>query len=275
MKHAVLFVAMVITCLLAAAANVAITRLIDLNLFTFKLWFVIPVGAIGMGILAASGAIIAARTLHIVPTRADAVLIVVIAAATMVLIYYGDYATLTLDNGRKVADMVSFGTYVDLMLTKTHMRIGTTRVDTGEVGVFGYALGAIEFAGFLLGGAAAFGIIKGLPRCAECGSYQRKLKTKKSKEMTFDEAGKVIDTFRSGDLKAVQRAFEWAPPERTFDRKAEKAVVIFNLLACPKCSTEAVTAKVNAFNGKEWNFVTSLASRRELARGLSWRHQFA
>jgi len=35
--------------LLAAAANVAITRLIDLNLFTFKLWFVIPVGAIGMG----------------------------------------------------------------------------------------------------------------------------------------------------------------------------------------------------------------------------------
>jgi len=213
MKHAVLFVAMVITCLLAAAANVAITRLIDLNLFTFKLWFVIPVGAIGMGILAASGAIIAARTLHIVPTVTDAVLMVVIAAATMVLIYYGDYATLTLDDGRKVADIVSFGTYVDLMLTKTHMRIGTTRVDTGEVGVFGYALGAIEFAGFLLGGAAAFGIIKGLPRCAECGSYQRKLKTKKSKEMTFDEAGKVIDTFRSGDLNAVQHAVAWTPPE--------------------------------------------------------------
>jgi hypothetical protein len=274
MRHAVLFVAMVITCLLAAAANVAITRLIDLNLFTFKLWFVIPVGAIGMGILAASGAIIAARTFHIVPTVADAVLMVVIAAATMVLIYYGDYATLTLKDGRKVSDLIGFVDYVDLILTRTHMRISTGHLDTGEVGAFGYALGAIEFIGFLLGGAATFGIIKGLPRCVECGSYLRKLMSRKTKELTYDEADKVIGAFRSGDLNAVRQAMTWAPPERKLDRKEQKAVITFSLLGCPKCATEAVTASVNAFNGKEWNVVTSLASRRELTRGLTWRHQF-
>jgi len=78
-----------------------------------------------------------------------------------------------------------------------------------------------------------------------------------------------------GELTGNKFKLGHYPPERTLDRKAERAVVIFTLLACPNCSTEAVTAKVNAFNGKEWSFVASLASRRELARGLSWQHEFA
>jgi hypothetical protein len=275
MKHVVLFVAMVITCVIAAAANVEITRAIDFNLFRFKLWLIVPVGAIGMGMLAASGAIVAARVLQIVPTRADAVLMVLVAAATMLLIYYGDYATMTLDDGRKVADLIDFRTYVDLVMTKTHMRIGSGRHDTGEVGNFGYALAAIEFVGFLLGGAFAFSIIKGLPRCAECGAYLRTLKTRKSNEMTIDEVGHLIDAFRSGDINTAQKATSWAPPDRTFERKAQRATVTFRLLGCPKCQAEAVTASVNVFNGKTWTTVTALKSRRDLPLGLSWVHQFA
>ena len=86
MKHVTLLIAMAITCILAAVANVIVTRMIGLNIFTFKLWFIVPAGAIGVGMLGASGAILAARYFNIQPTIIDAMLMVVVAAATMVLI---------------------------------------------------------------------------------------------------------------------------------------------------------------------------------------------
>jgi hypothetical protein len=276
MKHIFLLIAMAITCILAALANVIITRMVGINIFTFKLWFVIPAGAIGVGMLGASGAILAARYFQIKPTIIDAVLMVFVAAATMILIYYLDYATLVLDDGRKASDLINFDKYVDLILTKSHMRVGRgAGVETGEVGEMGYALAVIEFVGFLVGGAATFLFIKGLPLCADCGSYLRKLKTKKTKELTFDEADKIIDLFKRGDLSTVQGVMAWAPAERTLDRKGQKALITFDLLGCPKCATEAITASVNAFNGKEWNDVPRLKTRRDLASGSSLRDQFA
>ncbi len=276
MKHIILLIAMAITCILAAVANLIITRMIGLNMFTFKLWFIIPAGAVCVGMLGASGAILAARYFNIQPTIVDAVLMVVVAAATMLLIYYLDYATFVLDDGRRVADLVDFGSYADLVLTKAHMRLGRgAGVDSGEVGQMGYALAAIEFVGFLIGGAATFFFIKGLWRCAECGSYLRKLKTKKTKELTFDEANKVIELFKTGDLGTVQGVIAWAPPERALDRNGQKALISFDLHGCPKCKTEVISAKVNAFNGREWKEVPALTTRRDLLSGLSLRDQFA
>src|ERR1700730_1534487 len=140
MKRIILLIAMAITCILVAVANVIITRMIGLNIFTFKVWFVVPMGAVGVGILGASGAILAARYFHIQPTIIDAMLMVLVAAVTMSLIYYLDYATFVLDDGRKASDLVDFTSYVDLILTKAHMRVGRGNVDTGEVGQMGYAL---------------------------------------------------------------------------------------------------------------------------------------
>ncbi|TYO61484.1 hypothetical protein FXV83_38025 [Bradyrhizobium hipponense] len=276
MKYIILVIAMAITCILAAVANVLITRMIGLNLFTYKLWFIIPAGAICVGMLGASGAILAARYFNIQPTIVDAILMVLVAAATMVLIYYLDYATFVLEDDRRVADLIDFGSYVDLVLTKAHMRVGRgAGIDSGEVGQMGYALAGIEFVGFLIGGAATFLFIKGLWRCAECGSYLRKLKTKQTKELTFDEASKVIEMFKTGDLGAVQGVMAWAPPVRMLDRKGQKALVSFDLLGCSKCKTEVISASVKAFNGKEWQDVPTLTTRRNLSSDLSLRDQFA
>jgi hypothetical protein len=272
-KHFLLLVAMAITCVLIAIANVVIARTIGINFFTMKVWLVIPVGAGLVGMLGASGAILAARYFNIVPTILDAVFMVVIAAATMLLIYYLDYATLVLDDGRKASDLIDFASYVDLVLTKSHMRLGRAgQIDTGEVGQFGYWLAAIEFAGFLVGGAATFLFIRGMARCGDCGSYLRKLKTKRTKELTFDETDRIIDLFNRGDLETVQGLLAWAPRERKLDSK--KGLITFDLLGCPKCKTEAVTAKVQVFNGREWKDVPSLAARRNLVSGLSLRDGF-
>jgi hypothetical protein len=160
-----------------------------------EVWFVIPVGAGLVGVLGASGAILAARYFNIMPTILDAVLMVVIVVATMLLIHYLDYATLVLDDGRRASDLIDLASYVDFVLTKSHMRVGRGgQIDTGEVGQLGYALAAIEFAGFLVGGVATFHFIGSMARCDDCGWYLRKLKTKRTKELTFDETdNKVID----------------------------------------------------------------------------------
>jgi hypothetical protein len=200
---------------------------------------------------------------------------VVVAAATMLLIYYLDYATFVLDDGRSASDLVDFASYVDLVLTKAHMRVGRGGHDTGEVGQMGYYLAGIEFIGFLIGGAGTFFLIKGLWRCSNCGSYLRKLKTKKTKELTFDEASKITELLKDGDLETVEYVMAWVPPERTLDRKGEKALISFDLLGCPKCETEVISASVTAFNGQEWKDVPALTTRRDLSSGLSLRDQFA
>jgi len=274
MKHVILLIAMAITCILAAVANVIVTRMIGLNIFTFKLWFIIPAGAIGVGMAGASGAVLAARYFNIQPTIVDAVLMVAVAAATMILIYYLDYATFVLDNGRRATDLVDFATYLDLILTKAHMRVGRAGHDTGEVGQMGYYLAGIEFFGFLIGGAVTFFLIKGLWRCADCGSYLRKLKVRKTKELTFDEASKVIELFKAGDLEMIQELMVWAPPQRNLGRAEQKALISYNLFGCPKCKTEVVSASITAFNGKEWKDVPSLTTRRNLSSGLSLRDHF-
>lgn len=275
MKHLILLFAMVLTCVLAAVANVIIDRMVGINIFTFKAWFVIPVGAGIVGAAGASGAILAARYFNIQPTIIDALVMVAVAAGTMALIYYLDYATLVLDDGRKASDLVSFDTYVDFVLTKSHMRVGRgAGIDTGEVGQMGYVYALVEFLGFLVGGAFNFIFIKGLPRCADCSAYLRKLKTKKTKELTFGEADKIIELFKAGDADTIQGVMAWRPPERTLDRKSEKALITYDLLGCPKCKAEVVVAKVNAFNGKEWKEVPALQARRNLTGGWSLRDQF-
>ena len=273
MKHLILLIAMAITCVLVAVANVIVARVVGINIFTWKAWLVIPIGAGFVGMLGASGAILAARYFNIVPTLLDAVFMVAIAAATMLLIYYLDYATLVLDDGRKASDLIDFTSFVDLVLTKSHMRIGRMAHDIGEVGQMGYVVALIEFIGFLVGGAATFLFIKGLPRCRDCGSYLCWPKTKRTKELTVDEIDKVIDLFNRGDIETMRGLLAWTPPERKL-ADAQKAFIVFDLLGCAKCKTEVIAAKVKVFNGREWKDVPSLQARRNLAVGLSLRNQF-
>ena len=274
MKHILLLIAMVITCVLAAVANVIVSRIVGINVFTYNFLFVIPIGAICLGMFGASGAILAARYFQVKPNILDAAFMVAVSAATMVAIYYLDYATLVLDDGRKASDFIDFRSYTDLILTKSHMRVGRGARDTGEVGEMGYWLAGIEFVGFLIGGAATFMFIKGLPRCVDCNSYMRKLKAKSTKEVTFDEADQLIDCLKRGDLPVIRQAITWSPGKRTLDRNKQKAIINYTLLGCPKCKAEAIATKVNAFNGKEWNEVAALSSRRDLAEGTSLREQF-
>lgn len=266
---------MTLTCVLVAVANVIIARITGFNVFTMKVWVLVPIGALFVGFAGSSGAVLAARYFNIKPKWVDAVPMVVIAAATMGLIYYLDYATLVLDDGTKASSVVDFRTYIDLALTKAHMRFGRGAHDVGEVGEAGYYLAAIEFLGFLVGGAATLGIIKGMPECAHCSTYVRKLKTKATPALTFEETSKLVDFFQNADLGTMQALLAWKPEERKIDAKSERATITYSLYGCPDCKSETIIATVNAFNGKEWKDVPSLTRRRNLEGEMSLRNSFS
>lgn len=274
MTRFLILLAMILTSVIVAVANVVITRMTGLNLFTLKFWFVIPAGAFGAGMLAAGGGILAARLLNKTLTKLDALAMIAVAAATMILCYYLDYATFVLEDGRKASDLVSFWDYVDIVLTTSHLTVGRGASDAGEVGRLGYWLAASEFVGFMFGGLAAFAIATQMPRCANCSAYLRKLKSRNSGEVTHEETQDLLAGFNEGDVATVAEVVNWSPPKRKFAKDDKRAIVTFELLGCPKCRSEQLRSSVKVFNGTVWKEVDSLTASRNLEPGLSFREHF-
>jgi hypothetical protein len=245
------------------------------NLFTISVLVFIPVGAGLCGFAAASGYYLASKFLHQRPTKLLLLQMVVIAAFTQLLIYWLEYETLALD-GVRIADIVSFGSYLDASLTTAHMRVGRgTGVDTGEVGSFGYWLAAIDFIGFLLGGASVYITLKMQPACDECGKYLRQAVKKADSFDTIDEFADYYDNVYSHPVDSeafanhVGRDYSAGP--------AEKGTVNLTTMVfeCPSCFGQSVRETVQVFNGRQWNDANELTRFVAMPKGVDVRPAFS
>lgn len=264
MKRVVLELAMIVTCVVAAVANVALAYYAGFNLFGLTLWFIIPVGALIVGAVAASGAIVAARLLDIRPSLWQSIVsATLIGAATMLLIYFLEYNTLEV-RGTKIRTLVDFWTYLDLSLTKSHMRLGRTRQDLGEAGDLGYLFLLLKLGGFVLGAFFIFTLIRGMAACSRCGAYFKTVRTKKSSDLPIEEAAAVHERFIQGDVTAIQQAVTWPPEPRALNKKEPKARLIYKLCRCPKCALGAVIGTLEVSGGREFKEVKGSKIMREL-----------
>ena len=264
MKGFVLELAMIVTCVAAAVANVALAHYAGFNLFGLTLWFVIPVGAIIVGAIAASGAIVAARLFDIRPSMLQSVIsAAIIGAATMLLIYFLEYNTLEV-RGSKLRSLIDFWTYVDLSLTKTHMRLSRSQQDLGEAGDLGYLFALLKLGGFVLGAFFIFALIRGMAACPRCGAYFKTLRTKKSSDLPVEEAAAVHQHFMAGDVAAIREAVAWPPAPRTLEKKQPKARLIYKLCQCPKCASRAVIGSMLVSGGREFREVKGSKMMRPL-----------
>jgi hypothetical protein len=181
------------TTILVALADVAIARLTGIDFYTFSVWVVVPAGAMATGVAAASGYYFGSLYFHRRASASLLVQMVVIAGVAQLLIYWMGYTTMVLEDGRKVADLIPFGQYVDLILTKAHYRIGRAQTDTGEVGSLGYWIAGLQFVGFLLGGAWIYIYLKAKPVCAACNQYLRPVSKKQKRFVNSEAAGGYYD----------------------------------------------------------------------------------
>lgn len=264
MRRFVLELAMIVTCVVAAVANVALAHYAGFNLFGLTLWFVIPVGALIVGAVAASGAIVAARLLDIRPSLWQSIVsATLVGAATMLLIYFLEYNTLEV-RGTKIRTLVDFWTYVDLSLTKSHMRLGRSRQDLGEAGDLGYLFMLLKLGGFVLGAFFIFTLIRGMAACPRCGAYFKTVRTKKSSDLPIEEAAAVHERFVQGDVPAIQQAVTWPPEPRTLNKKEPRARLTYKFCRCPKCALRAVIGTLEVSGGREFKEVKGSKIMREL-----------
>jgi hypothetical protein len=257
-----------VTSILVALADVAIARMTGFDFFTFSIWVVVPVGALLTGFAAASGYYFGSLYFHKKASASLLVQIVLIAGAAQLLIYWTGYTTMVLDDGRKVADFVPFGQYMDLILTKTHYRIGRGQADTGEVGSMGYWIAGAQFVGFLFGGLAVFGYLKAKPVCAACSLYLRPMAKKEKVFADADAAGGYYDRLFTlavdgPDFAALIRS------EAKVDKVAQGALQVnTSLLGCPVCKAQMVEEKVRAYNGTDWKDLNKLDRRVNIPSGI-------
>lgn len=257
------------TSVLTACAVAAIDHFTGFNAFTFSLWVVLPVGAGLCGFLAASGYYLAAKALHQRPSMILLVQMVLIAAATQALIYWLEYRTTFVD-GISISSLIPFFDYLDIILTKTHMRLGrAAHIDTGEAGNFGYWLAILHLAGFLLGAGFVYLTLKSQPTCEPCNKYLRTLVTKKDSFEDTDSLASYYDNVFTHPVDSPEFAAHVGVEHTAV--KAERGT--FNMetrvLACPSCGEQAITEKVSVFNGREWKDVDELRRFVQMPPGVN------
>ncbi|WP_327752694.1 hypothetical protein VVT58_09180 [Sphingobium sp. SJ10-10] len=244
------------------------------NLFSFSVLVIVPAGAGACGFVAASGYYLAAKFLHQRPTNALFMQMVVIAAFTQALIYWLEYKTASV-NGVSVANFISFSQYLDIMMTKIHMRVGRgAGIDTGEVGSFGYWLALFDFIGFLIGGGFVYFLLKSAPSCEGCKKYLRSALKKKDSFTDIEEFAPYYDNVY---IHPVDSPEFGAHVGREFSAgKAQKGTINLTttVFECPQCFGQSVKEDVQIFNGKEWKDISELKRFMEMPRGVDVRPAF-
>jgi hypothetical protein len=260
---------------LTVVAIVVLERLTEFDFFTFSIWFVVPVGAAITGAAAASGYYFGSLLFHVKPGWFVLVEMVIVAALAQLAIYYTEYATMVLADGRTVSSLVSFTDYLHVYLTTTHMRIGRiAALDTGEVGSFGYWLAVIQFVGFLAGGVAVFMFLKNHPTCQSCGRYLRKLLKHNQQFNNQGEFAQYYDTvFRHPvDTPGFAEWMRWQPYQQPL--KPGSILCITTLRGCAHCKTQLMSQDVKVFGGKQWRDVPKLTRHVGVPGGSDIRPVF-
>jgi hypothetical protein len=247
-----------ITSALTALGIVVVEKLTGLDLFTFNIWVIVPAGALLTGFAAASGYYLGSLYFNVRPSIILLLQMVVIAGATQLLIYYLEYYTLVLDDGRRVSDFIGFAKYLDIALTTAHYRVGRgAGVDTGEVGNLGYWIAGVQFLGFLFGGVCVFGWLVIVPFCKACNRYFRSIIKRvyhfaAQDDFTAHYEGVYEHPFDSEEFR------ELVAPKKA-GKVAQGTIALHtHLLRCPECRSQILTDKVKVFNGKDWKDVKEL-----------------
>jgi hypothetical protein len=263
--------------LLTSLLTAVLVTLFDLatgfNAFTLSVWVIVPVGAGLCGFAAASGYYLAARYLHLRPSKSLLIQMVAIAAFTQWLIYWFEYQTTTID-GIHVADRISFFTYLSVILTSAHMRLGRAMVDSGEVGSFGYWLAAFQFVGFLIGGLFVYFHLKALPTCGACSKYLRPVAKKEDSFANLDSFAPYYDSVYSNAVDSAEFADHVGADYSAGDATPGTINLTTTVYECPQCFGQSIHESVQVYSGKQWSDVGQLTRFVAMPAGVDVRPLF-
>lgn len=220
----------VATTLAVVFANQWAAQRFDFDLLSLSAYFVLPFGAILGGLAAAIGYFVAARATHAMPSRRLAWEMMAIGVSAWALHHWLAYNAYAFDDGTRARDVVDFWTFLQASIVHQSLVVegaGASGFHTGELGAWGYLREILQLLGFVLGGWAAFGMLRNSEACAPCRRYAKT--TRVMREVTPQQ-------FALGLASAGLDAVEVAPdPNATL--KGRRLTGMDLLLArCPRCA---------------------------------------
>ena len=144
-------------------------------IYSWMLWFVIPVGAFLAGFVAASGYYAGAIWFHQKPVGGVLFNMISASVSAFLLVHFVPYFLLEVD-GIRVKDAISFWQYLDFDIRHTSLSfLRAPSASTGELGgLWGYIYAFLQLAGFSVGSFAVFGWLSRNPYCENCSRYLTK-----------------------------------------------------------------------------------------------------
>lgn len=224
----------------------------ELSIYSFSFWFIIPVGAVGCGLVAASGYLLAARYLHLRPTSKMLVLPVITAVGTFIGTNYLTYRQLELQPGTKLSDFMGFGEYFKLIITESGYSVRSASVD--RVGGFGYVLALLQIIGFAGGGVIVQRTLQNLSYCSYSSRFMKRTKNitvsfRATQEYT-DLVGPAHDLIKEGKINEIEELYT----ERKALGKIKKANYrsTATFYRCGDCNLEHAVIAGQALEDKKW-----------------------
>ena len=138
-------------------------------IYTWMADYVLPLGAIGCGFVAAIGYWAGSRLFNHRPTRLLLANIVLVSLGTFFAIYHLHYTHDTI-NGVPVDQLMSFPDYLAGVTSHLTYKISGTGAGLGpvELGKWGWGVSALQVLGFCLGGWLVYAELAAVAYCVDC-----------------------------------------------------------------------------------------------------------
>jgi hypothetical protein len=260
-----------ITSLLTAILLSWIERHWNFSIYSFMFWFVIPVGAIGAGFVAAGGYYLGAVFFNHRPQKIILLNMIAISLGTYFLIQYLDYIFLEIE-GKQVSDVLSFWQYWDLTTahTSVQFRVGRGHVAVGspvELGSLGYVYALLQIIGFAIGGVFIYFYLAAKLFCGKCSRYFSNKGTttrytgdgEKFKEF-FAKMAALLDEHKLSEAIALHATEGGEVKCKTKEHHLKTDV---NIKYCKGCGQHYLGLDVMKWNGKDdWSKIDDLCVAR-------------
>jgi len=144
-------------------------QIVDFDIMGWYWLFIIPVGAILVGIGAGSGYGFMSWVKGRKVSGSLLAVIVALLALAYVVAQWVEFQSMNLERYG-----VDFFKYFDLTTRSMTFKVGHARTSTGSLGLLGYLFRLLELAGFSLGGLLVPILLRAKPYCESCLTYMRR-----------------------------------------------------------------------------------------------------
>lgn len=252
----------IVAGLFIAAAIALIEVATDVAVYGFSAAVVIPIGAIGCGLVAAVGFYGASSVLHVRSVRAVLATPAITAISTFLASHWFVFQWYELPTGKTYAEALAlagegFVDFLRLRITESSLTLGSSSAETtvDRLGSWGYTVVALEIVGFALGGWFVTVVLRAKPWCETC---ERFLKSKGAEIRRFEEpdvfeqsANHLVDVLERG---GAAEAFRHAAAEKSVVSKRRNARfrTVTRLYRCGTCQTEHAVIATEHMVNNNW-----------------------